>query len=118
MYLYLLAQKGLIPPASTTEYAVFFVLSFLTLVMENVFIGVICASQSEADPLDRAYKARMDQLNDFLMSMNVPVDLRDRAREYVRFTKELAKRQSYNELYEVRGRATIELHIREEAADR
>ena len=50
LYMYLLQAFGLIStPESLAEYAVFFILSFLFLVVSNVFVGVIAAVQSEAD---------------------------------------------------------------------
>lgn len=101
VYLYLLQGSGLIiAPESTAEYITYFVLSFLFLIVSNVFVGVVAAAQSEADPQTKEFKARMDHLNHFLSDMRVPMELKQRTREHFRFTRDLVRKQSYNDLYE------------------
>lgn len=101
MYLYLLQGSGLITaPESVAEYITFFILSFLFLIVSNVFVGVVAAAQSEADPQTKEFKSRMDHLNHFLRDMRVPMALKQRTRDYFRFTRDLVRKQSYNDLYE------------------
>ena len=99
-YVYVLQTSGLLPSATTVgECVVYFVLSFIFLIISNVFVGVVAAAQSEADPQTKEFKSRMDRLNHFLRDMHVPVDLKMATREHFRFTRDLVRKQSYNDLY-------------------
>ena len=53
---------------------------------------------STGDPHTTAFKQNMDSLNYFLEDMNMPQELRLRAREYVRNGRELIKKSSYTQL--------------------
>ena len=55
----------------------------------------------------------MDSLNYFLQDMNMPTAVRQRAREYLRNTRELRKRLSYSELID-----KLSPDLREEVGDR
>jgi hypothetical protein len=118
LYLYLLQASGLIAtPESTPEYITYFVLSFLFLIVSNVFVGVVAAAQSEADPQTKEFKSRMDHLNHFLSDMRVPLELKQRTREHFRFTRDLVRKQSYNDLYErfsprLRGEVLCHISLR------
>ena len=99
VYAYTLQSFGMITPANTAEYFIFFIMSFIFLVMSNVFVGVVAAAQSEADPQTREFKKRMDELNHFLNDMRVPPELKRRTRDHFRFTRDLVRKQSYDQLY-------------------
>lgn len=61
VYLYLLHGSGTITlPESVPEYATAFVLSFIFLIVSNVFVAVVAAAQSEADPQTKVFKARSE----------------------------------------------------------
>ena len=71
-YSYLLQSSGLLTtPSTLAEYVTYFILSFLFLIISNVFVGVVAAAQSEADPQTKEFKSRMDHLNHFLSDMRV-----------------------------------------------
>ena len=100
-YMYLLSGFGMITPSNLVEYSVFFLISFIFLVASNMFVAVVAAAQSEADPQTKEFKARMDHLNHFLTDMAVPLDLKQRTRDYFRFTRDLFRKKSYGDLYDV-----------------
>ena len=53
----------------------------------------------------------MDSLNYFLKDMNIPSDLRVRAREYLRNKRELYKTASYNEFLQSTLSPTLRIDI-------
>jgi hypothetical protein len=91
---------GSIVPENFAEYFVFFVCIVLGSVLWAMVVGTICATLATGDPHTILFKQNMDALNYFLEDMNMPQELRMRAREYMRNTRELIKRSSYNELVE------------------
>jgi len=92
---------GFISPTSTPEYATNFIFQFIMLIVSNIFVGVVATAQSEADPLEKAFKARMDHLNHFLDDVNAPDHLKRRTREYLRYTKDLVAKQGFTDLYDM-----------------
>ena len=83
-------------------------------------VGTICATMATGDPHTNAFKQSMDSLNYFLEDMNMPNALRIRAREYLRNTRELYKKSSYNELIAELSpdlRADIVLHMSAKTLD-
>ena len=96
-----LSGPGFVTPTSTPEYATNFVFQFIMLIISNIFVGVVATAQSEADPLGKAFKARMDHLNHFLDDVNATDELKRRTREYFRSTKELVAKQTFGDLFEM-----------------
>ena len=92
---------GSIVPMNFAEYVLFFIAIFAGSVLWAMVVGTICATLSTGDPHNIAFKQNMDNLNYFLEDMMMPFELRIQAREYLRNTKDLAKRRSYNELTEL-----------------
>jgi len=86
---------GSIVPENLAEYILFLFSIVLGSVTWAMVVGTICATLSTGDPHNIAFKQNMDNLNYFLDDMNMPSELRIEAREYLRNTKELAKKQSY-----------------------
>lgn len=89
---------GSIVPENFVEYLIFFLCIVCGSVLWAMVVGTICAVLSTGDPHLIQFKQNMDTLNYFLEDMNMPQELRMRAREYLRNTKEIGKRASYNEL--------------------
>ena len=105
---------GSIVPENLPEYIVFLCGIILGSVTWAMVVGTICATMATGDPHTNAFKQNMDSLNYFLNDMNMPNELRIRAREYLRNGRDLIKKYSYNEL--VAGlspdlRADIVLHM-------
>lgn len=105
MYVHLLHGEGLLKnPGGKTgkieENVLFFILSYLMLVLKTLFIGTISGAFANAKPLTKAWQARMDHLNLFLKEMNAPTDLRTRTRQYLRNTQNLELKRSFSGLYE------------------
>lgn len=89
---------GSIVPTNLPEYIIFLVGIALGSVLWAMVVGTICGISATGNPFNVAFKHNMDQLNYFLQDMNMPIDLRHRAREYLRNARELGKKHSYNEL--------------------
>lgn len=105
---------GSIVPENFAEYIIFLVGIILGSVTWAMVVGTICATLATGDPHTNAFKQNMDSLNYFLEDMQMPPELRIRAREYLRNGRDLIKKLSYNEL--VAGlspdlRADIVLHM-------
>ena len=81
------------------ENVLYFLISYLFLVLRTVFIGAISGARATSNPLGKAWQARMDHLNLFLKEMNAPTDLRMRTRQYLRNTRDLELKKSFNSLY-------------------
>jgi len=96
-----LSGPGFVSPTSTPEYVLNFIFQFIMLIVSNIFVGVVATAQSEADPLGKAFKARMDRLNNFLDDINAPDSIRYRTREYFRCTKDLVDKQGFADLYDM-----------------
>lgn len=92
---------GSIVPENFIEYCVFFACILIGSVLWAMVVGTICATLATGDPHTIAFKQNMDQLNYFLEDMNMPQELRIRVREYLRNTRELGKKASYNVLVEI-----------------
>ena len=104
MYIHLLHGEGLLKnpggkTARVEENVLFFILSYLMLVLRTLFIGTISGAFTNAKPLLKAWQARMDHLNLFLKEMNAPSDLRTRTRQYLRNTQNLELKRSFSGLY-------------------
>jgi len=104
IYYYLLHHEGMMKNVGgktgrPEENVIFFVLSYLYLVLRTVFIGAISGARANANPLGRAWQGRMDHLNLFLREMNAPYDLRLRTRNYLRNTRDLELKKSFGSLY-------------------
>ncbi len=105
---------GSIVPENLAEYLLFVINILLGSVLWAMVVGTICGITATGDPHTIAFQQNMDALNYFLSDMNMPVDLCIRAREYLRNTRDLAKRSSYNELIERLSpalRADVVLHM-------
>jgi len=92
---------GSIVPENFAEYLVFFLCIACGSVLWAMVVGTICAVLSTGDPHLIAFKQNMDSLNYFLEDMNMPQELRIRAREFLRNTRDIGKRTSYNELVSI-----------------
>ena len=92
---------GSIVPENLAEYILFLMCIILGSVTWAMVVGTICATLSTGDPHAIAFKQNMDSLNYFLEDMQMPSELRVQAREYLRNTRELAKKRSYIELMEL-----------------
>lgn len=91
-YFYLLHNQGQMKNTGgrtgrAEENVMFFFLSYLYLVLRTVFIGAISGARATANPLGKAWQARMDHLNLFLRQMNAPQDLRKRTRQFLHNTR-------------------------------
>jgi len=105
---------GSIVPENFAEYIVFLTGIVLGSVTWAMVVGTICATMATGDPHTNAFKQSMDSLNYFLEDMQMPGALRIRAREYLRNTRELYKKSSYNALITELSpdlRADIVLHM-------
>ena len=103
-YLYILTDMvtsfGIgIYPRHSSEYMLAFVTMLVNMVMNTFFLGVIATAMSQSDPLTREFKARMDRLNYYLSETDAPPELRVRTREYMRYTRDLYARRSFNDIY-------------------
>ena len=77
---------------------VFFIGILIGSVIWAMVVGTICAMMATGDPHTTAYKHSMDALNDFLRDTQMPQEIGVAARAYLRNTRELYKKSSYNEL--------------------
>ena len=91
---------GSIVPQNFPEYLLFFLCIVIGSVLWAMVVGTICATLATGDPHTIAFKQNMDSLNYFLDDMNMPQELRIRAREYLRNCRDLYKKSSYSELVE------------------
>ena len=98
-YLYLLQVFGLMEPTRPEESLLKFFMSFIFLTLDTLFKGGISGARASANPLQKAWQARMDHLNVFLKEMNVPPDLKERTRTFLRNTRDLELKRSFNTLY-------------------
>jgi hypothetical protein len=89
---------GSIVPENLMEYFVYWLCIFLGSLTWAGVVGTICAVLTTSDPATLEFKTDMDSLNYFLTDMNMPEQLRVRAREYLRNKRDLYKKRSYNEL--------------------
>ena len=80
---------GQIVPTNVAEYLVFLVCIAMGSVMWALVVGTICGISATGNPFSMAFKHNMDALNYFLEDMAMPTQLRHRAREYLRNSKEL-----------------------------
>ena len=81
------------------ENVLYFLISYLFLLLRTVFIGAISGARATSNPLGKAWQARMDHLNLFLKEMNAPAELKDRTRTFLRNTRDLELKRSFNSLY-------------------
>ena len=104
IYFHLLYHQGLLRniggrTGKMSENIMFFFLSFIYLVLNTLFIGTISGARANANPLTKAWQGRMDHLNLFLREMHAPQELRRKTRQYLRNTRELELKRSFNTLY-------------------
>ena len=105
---------GSIVPENLAEYILFVINILLGSLAWAMVVGTICGIMATGDPHTIAFQHNMDGLNFFLRDMSMPTDLCIRAREYLRNTRDLAKRSNYNELIEQLSpslRADVVLHM-------
>lgn len=95
-----LSGPGFVSPTNSTEYAANFLLGIVMLILENLFVGIVAAAQSESDPHTKEFKSRMDRLNYFLREVSAPDHLCRRTREYLRYTRDLVRKQSFDEMFD------------------
>ena len=103
-YLYILCDMVLsfgigVYPRHNIEYALAFLCVVINMVMNTFFLGVVATAMSQSDPLTRDFKARMDHLNHYLSESDAPRDLRHRTREYLKYTRDLVARKSFDDVY-------------------
>jgi hypothetical protein len=89
---------GNITPANMPEYVIFIISIALGSTLWALVVGTICGISATGNPFNMKFKHNMDQLNYFLEDTAMPIDLRHRAREYLRNARELGKKVSYNEV--------------------
>jgi len=104
IYFHLLYHQGLLRNVAgktgrAEENLIFFILAFVYLVINTLFIGTISGARANANPLTKAWQGRMDHLNLFLREMHAPQELRRKTRQYMRNTRELHLKRSFNTLY-------------------
>ena len=92
---------GSIVPENLAEYILFLCCIILGSVTWAMVVGTICATLSTGDPHNILFKQNMDSLNYFLDDMMMPNELRIQAREYLRNTRDLAKKRTYIELMDL-----------------
>lgn len=114
IYLYVLHTSGFIEPTIWFEHFIYFMLSFVMLVVSNIFVGVIAGVQAENDPQGKAYKSNCDRLDHFLREVKAPTALRRRTREHLRLSRELVARQSFADLLDFfppKLRGAVNAHV-------
>lgn len=84
---------------NSTERNVYFVLYFISQVIWSMFVGAICGAIANTDPFTKQYRAVMEQLNHFLRENDAPLDFRLRAREYVRASRDVRKKNAFPALF-------------------
>jgi len=103
-YLYILCDMVLsfgigVYPRHNIEYALAFLCVVINMVMNTFFLGVVATAMSQSDPLTRSFKARMDHLNHYLDESDAPTELRRRTRDYLKYTRDLVARKSFDDVY-------------------
>lgn len=103
-YSYILSDMTLsfgigIYPRHSVELVLAFLCAMINMVMNTFFLGVVATAMSQSDPLTRDYKARMDHLNHYLKESEAPRELRFRTREYLKYTRDLIARRSFDDVY-------------------
>jgi len=91
---------GSVVPTNLAENIIFLIGIAVGSVMWAIVVGTICGLSATGDPFSKAFKQNMDQLNYFLEDMNMEIELRHKAREYLRNAKDLGKKTAYNEVVE------------------
>ena len=89
---------GSIYPENVPEYILFIVGILIGSVIWAMVVGTICAMFTMGDPHTTDYHQTMDELNSFLAEASVPSEMGVQARAYLRSTRELRKKLSYDEL--------------------
>jgi len=89
---------GSIVPENRAEYAVFCFAILIGSIIWAMVVGTICAMMTTGDPHTIAFRQQMDALNDFIADMKIPHELGVLARSYLRNTRELRKKLSYDSL--------------------
>ena len=89
---------GSIVPENRAEYAVFCFAILIGSIIWAMVVGTICAMMTTGDPHTIAFRQQMDALNDFIADMKIPYELGVLARAYLRNTRELRKKLSYDSL--------------------
>uniref|UniRef100_A0A7S2CQW0 Ion transport domain-containing protein n=1 Tax=Haptolina brevifila TaxID=156173 RepID=A0A7S2CQW0_9EUKA len=79
---------GSIVPENLEEYVLFIINILLGSVLWAMVVGTVCGVMTTGDPHSIKFKQDMDALNFFLEDMNMPSQLRMRAREYLRNCRE------------------------------
>lgn len=103
-YSYILSDMTLsfgigIYPRHSIELLLAFLCAMINMVMNTFFLGVVATAMSQSDPLTRDYKARMDHLNHYLKESQAPRELRFRTREYLKYSRDLIARKSFDDVY-------------------
>lgn len=105
---------GSIVPQNLTEYIL---TTFCLLAGSTIWaliVGTICGIVATGDPHTTEFKQKMDELNYFMLDMNITQTMRVRAREYFRNTRDLRKKLSYTDLIErlsptLRGEVVLQM---------
>jgi len=100
-----LSQSGFLAtanvnPGNMAEYVLNFFLFFAAQIVWSMFTGVVCGIIATGDPQTANYKNRMDELNYFFSDTDVPNATRVAVRDYMRLSRELRKKASYQELFD------------------
>lgn len=72
---------------------------YVYVIVNSLFVAAVCGTIANSDPITKAYQARMDHLNLFLRVTNAPTALRKRTRAFIRATREVQLKRSFNDLY-------------------
>ena len=72
---------------------------YVYVIVNSLFVAAVCGTIANSDPIQKAYQARMDHLNLFLRVTNAPQTLRKRTRAFIRATREVQLKRSFNDLY-------------------
>ena len=105
---------GSIVPTNTLEY-IFTTFSLLAgSTIWALIVGTICGIVATGDPHTTEFKQKMDELNYFMLDMNISQPMRVRAREYFRNTRDLRKKLSYADLLDrlsptLRGEVVLQM---------
>jgi len=97
-YVQLSGGVGSIYPENVPEYLLFIGGILVGSVVWAMVVGTICAMFTMGDPHATEYHQTMDELNDFLEDVHVPAEIGTAARAYLRSTRELQKKLSYDNL--------------------
>ena len=104
-YLYCLVDMVLmfgigVYPRNPVEYTLAIFCAIVNMVMNTFFLGVVATAMGEANPIARDFKGRMDRLNHYLSESEAPPQLRRRTRDYLKYTRDLVARKSFDDVYE------------------